>query len=81
VARSNALHLDGEYLLKAEIGQIEAIETVGVGEADLLVAEFSASSARRERVFLEKRLAAPKQDLDQASKEFSQLADVTGNRS
>jgi O-antigen/teichoic acid export membrane protein len=32
VARSNALYFGGEYLLKAEIEQIEGIETVGMGE-------------------------------------------------
>src|SRR3989449_6991500 len=41
---------------------------------DRLVAELSTSSAHGERVFLEERLSAVKQELDQASKEFSQFA-------
>jgi capsule polysaccharide export protein KpsE/RkpR len=45
-----------------------------VEELDQLVAELSTSSAHRERVFLEERLTAVKQDLDQASREFSQFA-------
>jgi len=45
-----------------------------VEELDRLVAELSTSSAHRERVFLEERLTAVKQELDQASKEFSQFA-------
>jgi uncharacterized protein involved in exopolysaccharide biosynthesis len=38
------------------------------------VSQLSTSSARREREFLEGRLAQVKQDLDQASKDFSQFA-------
>lgn len=45
-----------------------------VEELDQLVAELSTSSAHRERVFLEERLTAVKQDLDQASREFSQFS-------
>ena len=45
-----------------------------VEELDRLVSELSTSSAHRERVFLEERLTAVKQELDQASKEFSQFA-------
>ncbi|MGB0036233.1 MAG: GNVR domain-containing protein [Candidatus Acidiferrales bacterium] len=45
-----------------------------VDELDHLVSELSTSSAHRERVFLEGRLNAVKQELDQASKEFSQFA-------
>ncbi len=45
-----------------------------VEELDRLVAELSTSSAHRERVFLEERLKAVKQDLDAAAKEFSQFA-------
>ena len=45
-----------------------------VEELDRLVSELSTSSAHRERVFLEGRLTAVKQELDQASKEFSQFA-------
>ena len=43
-------------------------------ELDRLVAELSTSSAHRERVFLEERLRDVKQDLDQASTEFSQFS-------
>jgi uncharacterized protein involved in exopolysaccharide biosynthesis len=45
-----------------------------VDELNQLVAELSTSSAHRERVFLEGRLRAVKQDLDDASKQFSQFA-------
>jgi uncharacterized protein involved in exopolysaccharide biosynthesis len=45
-----------------------------VEELNRLVAELSTSSARRERVFLEGRLQAVKQDLEAAEKEFSQFA-------
>jgi capsule polysaccharide export protein KpsE/RkpR len=45
-----------------------------VEELDRLVSQLSTSSAHRERVFLEGRLAAVKQDLDSAQKEFSQFA-------
>ncbi len=51
-----------------------AIARAYVEELDRLVAELSTSSAHRERVFLEGRLTAVKQELDQASKEFSQFA-------
>src|SRR5258708_5558843 len=45
-----------------------------VQELNRLVTELSTSAAHRERVFLEERLKAVKQDLDQASTEFSQFA-------
>jgi capsule polysaccharide export protein KpsE/RkpR len=45
-----------------------------VEELDRLVAEVSTSSARRERVFIEQRLQTVKQDLDKASKQFSEYA-------
>jgi capsule polysaccharide export protein KpsE/RkpR len=51
-----------------------AIAKAYVEELDRLVSELSTSSARRERIFLEGRLTAVKQDLDLASKEFSQFA-------
>jgi capsule polysaccharide export protein KpsE/RkpR len=44
-----------------------------VEELNRTVAEVSTSSARRERVFLEGRLQAVKQDLEAAEKEFSQF--------
>jgi capsule polysaccharide export protein KpsE/RkpR len=59
---------DGDRLRAA------AIAHAYVEELDRLVAELSTSSAHRERVFLEERLTAVKQELDQASKEFSQFA-------
>lgn len=49
-----------------------------VEELDHLVAELSTSSARRERVFLEGRLAAVKQELDQASRDLSQFSSKNG---
>jgi uncharacterized protein involved in exopolysaccharide biosynthesis len=45
-----------------------------VEELDRLVAEVSTSSARRERVFIEQRLQTVKQDLDNASRLFSEYA-------
>jgi capsule polysaccharide export protein KpsE/RkpR len=45
-----------------------------VDELDRLVAEVSTSAARRQRIFIEGRLAGVKQELDQASREFSQFA-------
>jgi uncharacterized protein involved in exopolysaccharide biosynthesis len=45
-----------------------------VNELNRLAAELSTSAAHRERVFLEERLKAVKQDLDQASVDFSQFA-------
>lgn len=45
-----------------------------VEELDRLVAEVSNSSARRERIFIEQRLKTVKQDLDSASKQFSEYA-------
>lgn len=43
-------------------------------ELDKLVTQLSTSSARRERVFLEERLQAVKQDLDNASRQLSQFS-------
>src|SRR6202007_1775493 len=51
-----------------------AIAEAYVQELNQLVAELSTSSAHRERVFLEERLRAAKQDLDDASRNFSQFA-------
>jgi capsule polysaccharide export protein KpsE/RkpR len=45
-----------------------------VEELDRLVADVSTSSARRERVFIEQRLQTVKQDLDNASRQFSEYA-------
>jgi uncharacterized protein involved in exopolysaccharide biosynthesis len=45
-----------------------------VTELDRLVADLNTSAAHRERVFLEGRLKAVKQDLDASAKEFSQFA-------
>jgi uncharacterized protein involved in exopolysaccharide biosynthesis len=45
-----------------------------IDELDRLAAELSTSAAHRERVFLEGRLKAVKQDLDQAARDFSEFA-------
>ncbi len=45
-----------------------------VDHLNRLVSEFSTSSARRERIFLEGRLAQVNQDLETAEKELSQFA-------
>ncbi|MGB9465162.1 MAG: GNVR domain-containing protein [Candidatus Acidiferrum sp.] len=45
-----------------------------VNELDRLVEQVSTSSARRERIFLEERLRAVKQDLDSAAQKFSVFA-------
>lgn len=45
-----------------------------VKELDRLVAEVSTSAARRERIFLEERLLAVKQDLDASASKFSDFA-------
>jgi uncharacterized protein involved in exopolysaccharide biosynthesis len=45
-----------------------------VKELDRLVAEVSTSAARRERIFLEDRLQAVKQDLDASAMKFSEFA-------
>ena len=49
-----------------------------VDALNTLVAQVSTSSARRERVFLENRLTAVKQNLDTASQEFSEFASKSG---
>ena len=49
-----------------------------VEELNTLIAQLSTSSARRERVFLEDRLVAVKQDLESAEKDFSQFASNKG---
>ena len=43
-------------------------------ELDKLVAQLSTSSARRERIFLEQRLQAVEQELEQASRDLSQFS-------
>jgi capsule polysaccharide export protein KpsE/RkpR len=45
-----------------------------VDQLNIAVSALSTSSARREREFLETRLRAVKQDLDQAAQDFSQFA-------
>ena len=49
-----------------------------VDELNRIVAQVSTSSARRERMFLEQRLKAVRQDLDSASKAFSEFASKNG---
>jgi uncharacterized protein involved in exopolysaccharide biosynthesis len=51
-----------------------AVAEAYVVELNQLVTELSTSGAHRERVFLEERLKAVKQDLDDASQKFSQFA-------
>ena len=51
-----------------------AIAEAYVVELNQLVTELSTSGAHRERVFLEERLKAVKQDLDDDSQKFSQFA-------
>jgi uncharacterized protein involved in exopolysaccharide biosynthesis len=52
----------------------QAVAQAYVEELNHLVTELSTSAAYRERVFLEERLKAVKQDLDQASRDFGQFA-------
>jgi uncharacterized protein involved in exopolysaccharide biosynthesis len=49
-----------------------------VAELNLVVSQLSTSSAHRERVFLEGRLAQVKTDLESAEKDFSQFASKNG---
>ena len=51
-----------------------AVSQAYVNELDRLVEQVSTSSARRERIFLEERLRAVKQDLDNAAQKFSIFA-------
>lgn len=51
-----------------------ALAQAYVAELDRLVEQVSTSSARRERIFLEQRLHAVKQDLDTAAQKFSSFA-------
>jgi capsule polysaccharide export protein KpsE/RkpR len=51
-----------------------AVANAYIEALNQLVSELSTSSAHRERVFLEERLAGVKRDLDQASQDFSQFA-------
>ncbi len=45
-----------------------------VGELNVVVSQLSTSSARRERMFLEDRLAQVKKDLESAEKDFSEFS-------
>ncbi len=51
-----------------------SMATAYVGELDRLVAQVSTSVAKRERIFLEERLHAVKQDLDASAIKFSDFA-------
>ena len=51
-----------------------AMATAYVEELNRLVAEVSTSAAHRERVFLEERLAAVKQELDEASRALGEFS-------
>jgi uncharacterized protein involved in exopolysaccharide biosynthesis len=55
-----------------------AIASAYVEELNMLIEQVSTSSARRERVFLEERLSAVKNDLEAAEKDFSQFASRKG---
>lgn len=55
-----------------------AMASAYVEELNTLIAQLSTSSARRERVFLEERLDAVKQDLEASEKDFSQFASSKG---
>jgi capsule polysaccharide export protein KpsE/RkpR len=55
-----------------------AIAGAYVEELNTLIAQVSTSSARRERIFLEDRLAAVKVELEGAEKDFSQFASNKG---
>lgn len=52
----------------------QAMAQTYVDQLNIAVATLSTSSARREREFLETRLAAVKRDLDGAARDFSQFA-------
>jgi uncharacterized protein involved in exopolysaccharide biosynthesis len=52
----------------------EGMAKAYVEQLNRLVSDLSTSSARRERIFLEGRLAQVNQDLESAEKEFSQFA-------
>jgi uncharacterized protein involved in exopolysaccharide biosynthesis len=55
-----------------------AIAGAYVAELDAIITQLATSSAHRERVFLEERLATVKADLGSAEKNFSQFASKTG---
>jgi uncharacterized protein involved in exopolysaccharide biosynthesis len=55
-----------------------AIAEEYVSELNIVVNKLSTSSARRERIFLEERIAQVKKDLEVAEKDFSQFANKTG---
>jgi uncharacterized protein involved in exopolysaccharide biosynthesis len=55
-----------------------AIARAYVDELNLVLAQSSTSSARRERIFLEERLKAVKQSLDESQKRFSEFASAKG---
>jgi len=54
--------------------QARSMASAYVEELNRLAAELSTSSAYRERVFLEERLAAVKHDLDQATRELGEFS-------
>jgi uncharacterized protein involved in exopolysaccharide biosynthesis len=55
-----------------------AVAAEYVAELNTVVSQLSTSSAHRERVFLEERIAQVKQDLESAEKDFSQFASKNG---
>ncbi|HKV29160.1 MAG TPA: GNVR domain-containing protein [Candidatus Acidoferrales bacterium] len=56
----------------------EAIAAAYVDELDTSMTQLTTSSAHRERIFLEERLNAVKQELESAEKEFSSFASKNG---
>ncbi len=55
-----------------------AMASAYVEELNTLISQLSTSSARRERIFLENRLTAVKQDLESAEQDFSHFASSKG---
>jgi capsule polysaccharide export protein KpsE/RkpR len=55
-------------------GRAAELARAYVEELDRLVAQVTTSSARSERIFIEQRLVTVKQDLNRASREFSEYA-------
>lgn len=58
--------------------QAAKIANAYVEELDRVLTQVSASAAHKERVFLEDRLQAVKQDLDKAAQDFSQFSSKNG---
>ena len=66
-------------IIQIDVTDHDAKRAAGITEAyieelDRLVAQLTTSSARRERLFLEQRIAEVQKDLEAAEKEFSQFS-------